>query len=467
MDKHKHGIAVLFRTSNRVLFRIFSSMLFGMLSGMQRRVLSGVLCGRLSKRLSGVLSEVLSRGLSRGLSRELSGVLCKTLVMCVMIATVMFSVCPAAYAEEETGTGMDELIDAQAGSETEEIGRQVDKYAGSGLSELIEGYDPNEIVKSIAKGNTKADFTSIWGKVANLFLKEIRTNINILLRVLVIVMICAVLNNLRVSFLNESVGELAFFVSYIVLVTALAASFKEVFALGTTIVDDMVKFMYATSPLLVTLLVSGGNIVTGGVIQPAVVLAVEAAAVIMKNVFIPLILIATVIAIIDNLSEKIKITRIAELLRRICTWGIGIMLTVITAIMAIQGTVSAVADGITGKSVKFAINSIPVVGSYLSDATDTVLGCTLLIRNAAGLAAVLGVLGICLMPVLKIGALVLIYRVAGIIAEPVSDKRISKIFDEVGKSLVQVFAIVVAVAFMFVITIAAIIGASNISAMIR
>ena len=113
--------------------------------------------------------------------------------------------------------------------------------------------------------------------------------------------------NLRVSFLNESVGELAFFVSYIVLVTALAASFKEVFALGTTIVDDMVKFMYATSPLLVTLLVSGGNIVTGGVIQPAVVLAVEAAAVIMKNVFIPLILIATVIAIIDNLSEKSRL----------------------------------------------------------------------------------------------------------------------------------------------------------------
>ena len=220
-------------------------------------------------------------------------------------------------------------------------------------------------------------------------MKEIRTNINILLRVLVIVMICAVLNNLRASFLNESVGELAFFVSYIVLVTALAASFKEVFALGTKIVDDMVKFMYATSPLLITLLVSGGNIATGGVIQPAVVLAVEAAAVIMKNVFIPLILIASVIAIIDNLSEKIKITKIAELLRRICTWGIGILLTVITAIMAIQGTVSAVADGITGKSVKFAINSIPVVGSYLSDATDTVLGCTLLIRNAAGLAAVL------------------------------------------------------------------------------
>jgi stage III sporulation protein AE len=68
---------------------------------------------------------------------------------------------------------------------------------------------------------------------------------------------------------------------------------------------------------------------------------------------------------------------------------------------------------------------------------------------------------------LKIGALVLIYKVAGIIAEPVSDKRISKLFDEVGKSLVQVFAIVVAVAFMFVVTIAAIIGASNISAMIR
>ena len=46
MDKHKHGIAVLFRTLNRrvlnrVLFMIFFSMLYSMLSRMQCRVLSG------------------------------------------------------------------------------------------------------------------------------------------------------------------------------------------------------------------------------------------------------------------------------------------------------------------------------------------------------------------------------------------------------------------------------------------
>lgn len=387
------------------------------------------------------------------------------LVFCLMIAGTIFTSYLKVYAEEEME--ISDIIDIQADQETKEISEHVDKFAGEGLSEIIEGYNPRDIVKNIAKGSTRVDPASILGRCANLFLKEVYVNIQLLLNILVIVVVCALLNNLRASFLNESVGELAFLVAYIVLVTVMAVSFKEMAVMGTKIVEDMVSFMYATSPLLVTLLVSGGNVVTGGVIQPIVVLAVEATAVIMKNVFIPLVLISTVIAVVDNISEGIKITKLTEFLRRICTLGIGILLTIFTGIIALQGTVSAVADGVAGKSVKFAISSIPVVGSYLSDAADTIMGCALVVKNAASLAAVLGVIGICIIPVLKIGAMVLIYKAAGIISEPITDKRISKLFDEVGKSLVQIFAIVAAVAFMFIITITAIIGASNISAMIR
>ena len=95
---------------------------------------------RLSKRLSGVERGIEQRVEQRVKQRIVRGVVQNTGY--VVDRDRHVSVCPAAYAEEETGTGMDELIDAQAGSETEEIGRQVDKYAGSGLSELIEGYDP-------------------------------------------------------------------------------------------------------------------------------------------------------------------------------------------------------------------------------------------------------------------------------------------------------------------------------------
>ncbi len=388
---------------------------------------------------------------------------------CIIIAAVVLLVLTLggkAYAGQ--GNTIDKLIDNSAGShEAKSIGKQVDKYGGDGLEEILGDYDPEDIVGDIAKGNVQQGFSAIAARVGDIFLGELRKNMGLLLRVMVIVILCAVLERLRGAFLKESTGEIAFFVSYIILVSVLMVSFKEISMMGIRIIDQMVDFMYATSPILITLLVSGGNIAAGSIVQPIVILVVEVAATMMKNVLIPLVMIATVAAVIDNISEKIKISRIAVFLRKLCTWSIGIILTVFATIIAIQGSVSAVADGIAGKSVKFVIGAVPVVGSYLSEAADTVIGCTLLVKNAAGIAAMMGVIGICILPIMKIGSMVLMYRFAGILTEPVSDKRISRLFDEMGKSLVMVFAIVVSVSVMFIITITAIIGASNISAMIR
>jgi stage III sporulation protein AE len=127
-----------------------------------------------------------------------------------------------------------------------------------------------------------------------------------------------------------------------------------------------------------------------------------------------------------------------------------------------------VVDGVTSKTAKFAISTfIPVVGKTLSDAADTVIGCTLLIKNAAGIAAMIGVIMICAVPLLKILALAALYKCAGALLEPISEKRVTNCINDVAGSMIHVFAISVSVAFMFLISVTALISASNISAMIR
>jgi len=293
-------------------------------------------------------------------------------------------------------------------------------------------------------------------------------NMHILIKLLLIAVMCAVLKNLKDSFLSENVGELAFYVCYIVMISIIALSFKSAITIGTGIIDKMVGFMYATVPVLITLLVSGGNITSGGVFQPLLIMVVEVLAGIFKNVFIPLVFLSAVLSMAGNISEKVRISKLAGLLKQIAGWGIGIILTVFIAAVSIQGSMGAVADGVIGKTAKFAIGTfVPIAGSYLADAADTVIGCSLLIKNAAGIAALVGIAAICLIPLLKLAAIIILYRLAAALVEPISEKRISDCINDIAGSLSYILGIAASVAFMFFISVTAIIGASNLSAMIR
>jgi stage III sporulation protein AE len=118
--------------------------------------------------------------------------------------------------------------------------------------------------------------------------------------------------------------------------------------------------------------------------------------------------------------------------------------------------------------MKYAISTfIPIVGKYLGDATDTVLGCTLLIKNAAGIGVMIGIIVICAVPLLKMFAILILYRLVCALSEPVAEKRITACITEMPNSLTYLIGIVCAVTLMFLLAVTAIIGAGNISAMIR
>ncbi len=117
---------------------------------------------------------------------------------------------------------------------------------------------------------------------------------------------------------------------------------------------------------------------------------------------------------------------------------------------------------IASKTVKFAIGTfIPVVGGYLSDAADTVIGCSLLIKNAAGVIVLIGIIAVCLMPIMKIAAVVLLYKITCALVEPISEKRITDCINDIANSMILIIGSVAVVAFMFIVSITAIIGAGG------
>ena len=91
---------------------------------------------------------------------------------------------------------------------------------------------------------------------------------------------------------------------------------------------------------------------------------------------------------VNHLSDRAHLTRMAQLLRGAVCWLLGVSFTVFLGAMSLQGVTSASIDGVAIRAAKYAVdNFVPVVGGMFSDTMDTLVGCTLIVKNALGVAA--------------------------------------------------------------------------------
>ncbi|HHW31751.1 MAG TPA: stage III sporulation protein AE [Clostridiaceae bacterium] len=412
----------------------------------------------------------IKRKLEKGSNKKRPINLMVALLIVLYLQAILMPLSSQAAGEEnESETDNQEIIEEQLKQDKyKELEKYLKQYTDDETGEIIEDFDPVDIFREGARGNFKFSFIGLLNSISRYLFREIYSNINIMAQVIILAVLCALLKNLQTSFLSESVGELAFFACYIVIVSIMVESFYSCLNLATAIVENMVNFMYATMPVLITLLVSGGNITAGGVFQPIVFGIIGAVATIIKSVLMPVILLSTILALIGNISEKVQLSKLTGTIKQVTTAILGLILTVFIGIITIQGSVGAIVDGVTGKTAKFAISTfVPVAGKYLADAAETVIGCALVIKNAAGVAVMAVIVAICLVPILKITALIFLYKITCVLIEPVSEKRITKCIDEISSSLTYIIGLIVSVAFMFIISVTAIIAAGNISTMIR
>jgi len=385
---------------------------------------------------------------------------------------VMVSDCRAERTGDgvaNTGNGTAEIIEEQlkaagAGKISEEIYRYTDEET----MELFRGFDADRLMSDLLAGRPGIGLGDAGSRLLGFFFRELYQNIGILVKITVLAVICAILKNLQAGFMSEGAAQIAFYACYIVLVSMLLVSFGTVMKMGITTIDRMVGFMYASVPVLMALLVSGGNITAGGILHPVMLLIVEVSATVIRNAFVPLVFISAILAIVNNISEKIQLTRMVSLIRQIVSWSLGIILTAFIIAVSVQGTLGAVIDGATQKAAKFAISTfIPIVGKTLSDAADTVIGCAVVIRNAAGAGAMAGILLICAVPLIKIIALAGLFKAAGALLEPISESRITDCINDIAGSMIHIFALSASVAFMFIVSVTALVSAGNTGAMLR
>ncbi|MEG2670546.1 MAG: stage III sporulation protein AE, partial [Oscillospiraceae bacterium] len=157
-----------------------------------------------------------------------------------------------------------------------------------------------------------------------------------------------------------------------------------------------------------------------------------------------------------------KAERLTKLLGNGVKWGLTIMLTVFVGVVGIQSIAASGADGLSVKITKFATsNFIPVVGGVLAESVETVLSCSVVIKNSVGVLGIIIMTLIAATPLLKIIATLIIFRLTAAISEPIADPKIVQCITELANSIGLIFSMLAAVTIMFIIVITIMLNAGN------
>ena len=338
--------------------------------------------------------------------------------------------------------------------------------AESYTGEFLENTDLKQVLEQAIQGNI--DNKVIYGNILKLLGKEINLSIGTLVSILVIVVIHGILKSITDELENNNISQIIYFVQYILIVTLIMSNFTEMIKLVKETAEDLVGFINVLLPLLLTLMLYTGSITTSTILEPIILFAINLISNAIKNLLIPVVFIIVVFSIISKISEKVQIEKLSKFLRTGVVWVLGIVLTLFVGVVSLEGTLSSSVDGITAKTAKAAVSSvIPVVGKVLGDVVDSVLGCGVILKNAVGLVGVIVIIGICIMPIIKIGILSIIYSLSSALIQPIADTKIVKLLEEMGGVFKILLGILCAISVMLIIGITLVIKISNSGMMYR
>ena len=283
-----------------------------------------------------------------------------------------------------------------------------------------------------------------------------------------IIVIHSILKSISESLENDNISKLIYYAQYILIVTIIMSNFSEIVKLVQNTTINLVAFMNMLVPLLITLMMYTGSIATSGLIEPIILFMINFVGNLIQSVIIPLVLIFTSLVVISKLTDKVKIDKLSKFLKSGIVWVLTIILTIFVGIVSLEGTLSSSVDGITAKTTKAVVSSaIPVVGKILGDAVDTVLGCGIILKNAVGLVGVIIVIGICIMPIIKLAFLTLTYKLLAVVTQAIADEKITSLLEQIGDIFKIFLGILSSISFMLIIGTALVLKISNSGMMYR
>lgn len=274
------------------------------------------------------------------------------------------------------------------------------------------------------------------------------------LKLLAVVLVCALGEGLQGAGISGpvSVTRLAGALA----VTAMTMTdITAMIGLGRETMEKMDLFSAVLLPVMALLTALSGGLTAAAARQGATVLFSKALVSVMDGLLIPLVYAFVAVNCARAAWGEGSLDRLAQSIKTLVTGILTALLVVFVGYLTASGAIAGSADLSRIKAARMAISrAIPVVGSVLADASETVLAGAGALKGSVGAAGMLVVLAICLIPFLHLAGQYLVYKTTAALCGLVAQGELSRLIDAIGSAFGLVLGMTGAAALILLVSVA-------------
>lgn len=311
--------------------------------------------------------------------------------------------------------------------------------------------DIKTFVLQVIHGESIWNTESLFQWIGELFLGQVQSSLSTCSLILLISMISGLLNGISDSMGKQTVSRVGTMICLSVTVSLTAVEFLRVYHYFQNQMELMIMTVQALFPVLIPMIAASGHVMTGTVTHPIILSFITAIATAVEHWILPAVFTSCYLCIIGRMVDQRFLNKTGTLIREGVIFVLGLIVTLFSAITAIQSTVGNTADSLLMKTARFSVdNFIPFIGGFAADSMDMVIQCTFAIKNAIGIWGILLLIVFMIVPLVRIAAIIVLFRIGSVFTEAVTEKTISGCMEDVSSALTTLAVVYILLGILFI-----------------
>lgn len=332
--------------------------------------------------------------------------------------------------------------------------------------DTAQGFSFSDAADSMLEGKQVFTVSEMWEKIYDTAITEVRANIGAASLVFTLSLLLSLLSTAQAGFKSDA--NAAFLAVYMIIAGVLTSAFGEISKLGVSLIENTALFSNTIIPILGTAIIGSAGAGAFSALAPQILAFSNLSCNLIKNIGLPAVYFSFALGLIGNISPNFSLAPLSKVIRGAALWVVSGAVTLFSTVVSISGMSAGSLSGAALRGAKFAASSmIPVLGSILSDSIEAVAGGAALLKNAIGAAGILFIIISVLYPIIKIAAVILIYKVTAAILSSFSDKRITALLNDATGVLSCITGFIITCAVSVIISVSVLLSATNIGGLAK
>lgn len=191
-------------------------------------------------------------------------------------------------------------------------------------------------------------------------------------------------------------------------------------------VDEMTTFSGFLFTTMATAMAASGSVGKAGALYGITLAVCGGLSKLLEALFLPAISCYIALIIANHAMGDGRLKIASDTIKQLLTNGLKAGVIGFTAYLSLSGVISGSADSAAVKAAKLTISTaVPVVGSLISDASETLLVSAGLLRSSVGIFGLLGVLAVSILPFVETGVSYLLLKATSAVTGILGEKQLA------------------------------------------